>query len=341
MKNFYKGKDVLVTGGAGSIGSEIVKRLFEHDVKKVRIFDNSESGLFHLGQEIKGKGEARLLLGDVRDRERLMWALNGVDVVFHAAALKHIPLCEYNTFEAVRTNVIGTQNMVEAAKANDVEKVLAISTDKAVNPINTLGASKLLAEKLILGGMIGETKTRFSCVRFGNVLNTDGSVIPLFKAQISEGGPVTVTSPEMTRFCMPISGAVDLMLRSMAEMRGAEIFILKMKALRILDLAEVMIEELAPRYGYRPKDIKIEITGRRHGEKISELLLCKDEIDYLEDRGTFWVVRPGLNTPHCVINEKARRVMEDEYSSSDVVPLAKEEIRRILRPYLSPEKNNP
>ena len=188
MESFYKDKVVLVTGGTGSIGSEIVKKVLEHSPKAVRVLDNNETSLFELEQELNSN-KIRTLIGDIRDNERLMRALEGVDIVFHAGALKHVPLCEYNPFDAVKTNVIGTQNVLNAALDQNVDKVIVISTDKAVNPINVMGATKLLAERLTISAnnYTGDKNTVFSCVRFGNVLDSRGSVVPLFKNQLKKG----------------------------------------------------------------------------------------------------------------------------------------------------------
>ena len=182
---YYRGKSILVTGGVGSIGKELVKNILKMDVSAVRILDNNETGLFDLGQELKSD-KIRLLVGDVRDKERLKRAMEGVDIVFHAAALKHVPLCEFNPFDAVKTNILGTQNVLNVALDEEVEKVIVISTDKAANPVNVMGATKLLAERLTLSANAyrGDRKTVFSCVRFGIVVASRGSVIPLFAEQI-------------------------------------------------------------------------------------------------------------------------------------------------------------
>jgi UDP-N-acetylglucosamine 4,6-dehydratase/5-epimerase len=247
--NIFEGKDILVTGGCGSIGSEIVRQLVGHGPKRVRVLDNDESGHWRLSQEIDSP-ILRNLVGDIRDRPRVDRAMEGVDYVFHAAALKHVPLCEYNPFEAVNTNVVGTQNVVDAAIYKGVQKFIGISTDKAVNPINTMGATKLLSERLIVNAPVGFSEIQVACVRFGNVLGSVGSVIPMFRQQISVGGPVTVTTPDMTRFFMTIPQAVRLVLDSARRMTGHEIFVLKMDVAKILDIAEVMIEALAPQYGF-------------------------------------------------------------------------------------------
>lgn len=329
MEEFFKDKDVLVTGGCGSIGSKLVEQLLRYDVKRVRVLDHDESGLFHLQERLKQYEKLRTLIGDIRDEERLRWAMRDVDIVFHAAALKHVPLCEYNPFEAVSTNVQGTQNLIDVARDEEIDKFIAISTDKAVNPINTMGATKLLSEKLVLNAPFGDVKTVFSCVRFGNVLNTNGSVIPVFEEQIKNGGPVTVTSNEMTRFFMHIKDAVGLILNATQKADGREIFILKMNTVRIVDLAEVMIEEFAPKYGH--KDIQIEMMGIRPGEKIYELLMTEEEAQYAEDCGDMFVLKPGLFTPHYISKEvTSQSIPIEEYDSRNAKLLTKKEIKTVL-----------
>lgn len=328
--NFFKDKDILVTGGCGSIGSEIIRHLLKYDVKRIRIFDHDEAMQFRLQQELKDYTAPRYLIGDVRDKERLKRAVEGVDIIFHAAALKHVPLCEYNPFEAVNTNVLGTQNLVDAAREEPVDRVMAISTDKAINPINTMGATKLLSEKLVINAGMGLVKTIFSCVRFGNVLGSSGSVVPVFTEQIRKGGPVTVTSKEMVRFFMTMQDAVDLILRATQEMKGREVFILKMKPLRIMDLAEVMIEELAPKYGHKPS--KIKISGIRPGEKLSELLMTEEEAQNVEDQKDMFILRPTLVAPHVVERGPIfKKVALEKYDARKAKPLSKAEIRKLLR----------
>ena len=279
MENIFKDKNILVTGGTGSIGSEIVRRVLQYRPKVVRILSRDETKQFELEQELGNTKKVRFLIGDVRDKDRLKRAFEDIDIVFHAAAMKHVPACEYNPFEAVKTNVVGTQNVIDAAFDNDVGKVIAISTDKAASPINTMGATKLLAEKLIIDANFykGHRKTVFSCVRFGNVMRSRGSVIPLFEKQIKNGGPVTVTDPEMTRFMMTIPQAVDLVFKATKMAQGGEIFIFKMPVVKLGDLAQVMIENLAPLYGYEPKEIQIDTIGIRNGEKMYEYLMNEEE----------------------------------------------------------------
>lgn len=296
MKNTFENKDILVTGGCGSIGSEIVKQLLKYNPKKVRVLDNNESNLFYLGNELNNRS-IRLLVGDIRDRDRVYRAMNGVNIVFHAAALKHVPLCEYNPFEAVRTNVIGTENLISAAIDNNVEKFIGISTDKAVNPINTMGATKLLSEKIIIDTSVSQANTKFCCVRFGNVLDSVGSVIPIFKEQIKKGGPVTITDDKMTRFFMTMPDAITLVLKAAETTKGGEIFILKMGVIRIIDLAKALIEELAPKYNRKAKDIKVEFIGKRVGEKMHESLMTEEETAYAADIGDMYALKyPSISS---------------------------------------------
>ena len=328
MVNIFRGKNILVSGGSGSIGSEIVKKLLQYEPKVVRVLSNDENCLFNLEQELQGYSNLRFLAGDVRDKERLQHAVEDIDFVFHAAALKHVPLCEYNPFEAVKTNVLGTQNVIETAMEEEVEKLITISTDKAVNPVNVMGATKLLAERLTISANYykGLRETAFSCVRFGNVLDSRGSVVPLFQTQVEKGGPVTLTEPNMTRFVMSIPKAVELVLKAAEIAQGGEIFIFKMPALRIGDLAKAMIEELAPQYGYNPESIKVEITGKRVGEKMYEELLTADEDMNASETEDMFIITPAAR------NQESKGISAKEYrSDQDGILLATEEIKEILR----------
>ena len=330
LADFFFNKDILITGGCGSIGSEIVKQLIAYSPKRIRVFDNNESGLFHL-QEKLCSPLLRVLVGDIRDKERLRLAARGCDIIFHAAALKHVPLCEYNPFEAVHTNVIGTQNLIEVARDEQVKKMVAISTDKAANPINTMGATKLLAEKLIMTADIGEhCVTKFSCVRFGNVLNSVGSVIPIFKEQIQRGGPVTITSLEMTRFFMTMEAAVKLVLKSAVLSRGGEVFILKMKRLKVIDLAEAMISTFGPKYGHDPEKIDLKIIGVRPGEKLHEILVTEEERNHLLDAGDLYVIRQAKLLPKYQRGEKKIPEGSGNGDINDGVFLTKEQIADLL-----------
>ena len=326
MENVFKGKNVLVTGGTGSIGSEIVRRLLGYDPNVVRVYSRGEAKQFDLQYELGDRANLRYLIGDVREVERLRRAMQDIDILFHAAALKHVPSCEYNPFEAVKTNVLGTQNVIDVSLDEGVEKVIAISTDKAAGPSNVLGTTKLLAERLIAAThSYGRKGTVFSCVRFGNVLGSQGSAVPLFEKQIRSGGPVTVTDPAMTRFMMTIPQAIDLVMEAAGKARGGEVFIFKMPALRLGDLVEVMIEELSPLYRFSPEEIRIEIIGARPGDKGYEELLTEEEaVAAYETKKMYILNGKGRNLP------KALPLARRRYLSSEVGLLSKEEIRRLL-----------
>jgi len=330
MQNIFKDKIILVTGGCGSIGSQIVRELLTYEPKAIRIFERSESAHFRLNQEIKSD-KIRSLIGDVCDAERVHHAMDGVDIVFHAAAMKHVPLCEYNPFEAVRTNVIGTQNLVDAARRHGVERFISISTDKAVNPTSTMGATKLLGEKIVTNAAISSgKKTKFCCVRFGNVLASSGSVIPVFEKQIKDGNVVTVTSNEMTRFFMGIDDAVRLVLKASEMAEQGEIFILKMNALKVIELAEVIVEELAPRYGKNPKDIEYKIIGLRPGEKLHEPLITEEEAKYMTETDDMFILHNPTIIQYGVSVPKNERAGDLNYNSKDLRHLDKKEIKEML-----------
>jgi len=328
MKNIFKNKNILVTGGCGSIGSEIVKQLLNYDPNVIRILERSEAAHFRLSQEIQSP-KLRPLIGDIRDKRRVDRAMRGIDIVFHAAAMKHVPMCEYNPSEAVSVNVFGTQNLVDAAVEQDVKRFIGISTDKAVNPISTMGATKLLSEKIIANASIsGGSQIRFGCVRFGNVLASSGSIIPLFERQIKDGDAVTITSKSTTRFFMSIPDAVALVLGAARLAHHGEIFVLKMKAMKIIDLAEVLVEELAPRYNKDPKRIKYQVIGMRPGEKEHEPLLTKEESVYLSEREGMYVIH---NPVHLQYGAKLPTSKKNfNYYSGTVPYLSKDEIRKVL-----------
>ena len=296
MKNIFKGKTVLVTGGTGSIGSEIVRQLLSRAPRAVRVFARHEDRHFECMQEWAPHVDTvRFIVGDIRDKERLALAMEGVDIVFHAAALKHVPLCEYNPFEAVKTNIVGTQNVIEAARAANVGHVIGISTDKAVEPESVLGVSKLMAEKLFLATYFykGDKETKFTCVRFGNVLASRGSILALIRKQVREGLPVTLTDPAMTRFVMTIPQAVSLVLDAVALGKGQEIFVLKMPAARLCDLFAAAVAHYAVLLGKKEKDIATKVIGRRGGEKMHERLLADHEIPYALETKSMYILTPN------------------------------------------------
>ncbi len=282
IRELIEGKVILVTGGTGTIGSEIVRQLIPFRPKLIRIFSRDEYKQATLRYRYRKYDFIRYLIGDVRDMDRLSRAFEGVEIVFHAAALKRVEATEYDPLEAVKTNVLGTQNIITATLENPItNRVVSISTDKAVNVTSTMGATKLLAERLVTWASFyrREPHKTLCSVRFGNVLDSRGSVIPLWRQQIEEGGPVTLTHPEMRRFFMSIPNAVELVLRSASYASGGEVFLLRMNSIYIRDMAEILIEELAPKFGHNPKDLQLKITGASAGEKLDEDLLAPNEIE--------------------------------------------------------------
>ena len=334
----FENKKILVTGGTGSLGKELVRHLLKNErPETVRIFDVDETEQFEFQHELKGyEDTVRFLLGDVRDKERLARAVEDVDIIFHTAALKHVMACEYNPFEAVKTNILGMQNVIDVAIDNNVGKMIFTSSDKAVNPSNTMGATKLLAEKLVTSANFykGDRDCVFSSVRFGNVMGSRGSVIPLFKNQIKAGGPVTITDPTMTRFMMSMSQAIELVLKSVDMAQGGEVFIFKMPTVNISDLAEALIEGLAPRYDYSPEDIGIEIIGTIPGEKMYEELMTEDEATRSLEREDMFIITPEIKDELSGFDESAYEatpIKSRDYVSKDAASITKDEIRAILK----------
>ncbi len=276
---------VLVTGGTGSFGHAFVEILLaRHRPRRLVIFSRDELKQSEMRARFEGDPRLRFFIGDVRDRERLVRAMHGVDTVVHAAALKQIPACEYNPFEAIQTNIMGGKNVIDAAIDCGVKRVIALSTDKAVNPINLYGATKLCMEKLFVdGNAYGFSHgTRLACVRYGNVVGSRGSVIPLFKSQRA-AGVVTVTDPKMTRFWITLEQGVELVVRCLDRMRGGEIFVPRIPSMRVMDLAEAV----AP-------GCRVEFTGIRPGEKLHEVLISEDESRQAVELPDMFVVEPIL-----------------------------------------------
>ena len=276
------GATILLTGGTGSFGNAFARRVTrDWPDSVVRVYSRDELKQSEMLSRF-GDGQVRFLIGDVRDRSRMTRAAEGADIVIHAAAMKQVPACEYNPFEAVRTNVLGAQHVIDAAIDAGVQKVLALSTDKAVNPVNLYGATKLCAEKIVVQGnaYASLSKTRLSCVRYGNVVGSRGSVVPVFRQQLSEGR-LTITDERMTRFWITLEQAVDLVLFALDNMVGGEVFIPKIPSMRVVDLADAMAPGL-PR----------EIVGIRPGEKLHELLLTVDESRHAVDADGVYVVLP-------------------------------------------------
>ena len=271
----FKGKKILITGGTGSLGHALTKRLLNTDATTIRILSRNENNQIKMESNFKDD-RLRFLLGDVRDSDRLSRAMEAVDIVFHTAALKHVPKIEYNPFEGIKTNVIGSQNVIDACVQQNVEKVVAISTDKATSPLNVYGATKTLMEKLFVAANTFSTpekhRTKFITVRYGNVLGSSGSVVPIFIDQIKNKKKVTITDPQMTRFSITMDEALEFILKATEIGKGSEIFIPKMKAYSIMDIKNVLVELLG--------DTGSETIGVRVGEKMHEILINRDEIRY-------------------------------------------------------------
>ncbi|MFQ5654259.1 MAG: polysaccharide biosynthesis protein [Planctomycetota bacterium] len=323
-------QSILVTGGTGTIGSEIVRQLLARRPRVLRIFSRDETKQALLRLELGDTSRIRFLLGDVRDRRRLHCALEGIDTVFHAAALKHVPACEYNPFEAVQTNVVGTENLIHACRETGVKSLVYVSTDKAVNPANTMGATKLLAENLVRASQEWNPRMSLSVVRFGNVLGSRGSLIPMLLGQIEERREVELTSPQMTRFMMTIGDAVALVLEAVRASREGELFILKMPALRVAELIEVFVEEVACRRGWDPASIPIREVGVRPGEKIHEELVTEEESLRLEERERMYVVPPRAEARPVRASSRTAAAFPAACHSGRSELLTRQEIRALL-----------
>jgi UDP-N-acetylglucosamine 4,6-dehydratase len=282
----FNDKSILITGGTGSFGKEFVKRILErYTVKRLIIYSRDELKQFEMQQKFNSP-VMRYFIGDVRDAERLNQAMRGVDYVVHAAALKQVPAAEYNPMECIKTNILGAQNVITAALDNGIEKVIALSTDKAANPINLYGATKLASDKLFVAAnnITGGRKTRFSVVRYGNVVGSRGSVVPFFKKLIKDGcKELPITDPRMTRFWITLSQGIDFVLKAFARMRGGEIFVPKIPSMRITDLAE----SLAP-------DMAVKTIGIRPGEKLHEVMCPTDDSHLTLEFHDHFVICPTI-----------------------------------------------
>jgi len=277
------GSTILLTGATGSFGNAFVERVTRcWPDAVVRVYSRDELKQWEMRARF-GDEQVRYLIGDVRDRARMTRAVDGADIVIHAAAMKQVPACEYNPFEAVRTNVLGAQHVVDAAIDAHAHKVVALSTDKAVNPVNLYGATKLCAEKIFVQGnaYAAQRQTRLACVRYGNVVGSRGSVVPVFREQLARDGRLTITDERMTRFWITLPQAVDLVLYALDNMEGGEVFIPKIPSMRVTDLAEA-IAPGAPR----------DVVGIRPGEKLHELLITSDEARHTIDAGDVYLVMP-------------------------------------------------
>lgn len=319
-----RGKKVLITGGTGTFGKSMVKFLLnETNCKKIYVLSRDELKQSEMQQELQFDNRLSFFIGDIKDKERLMMAFSGIDYVIHAAAQKHVPSCEYNPFEAVKTNIIGAQNIIEAAIFHKIEKVIALSTDKAVEPVNLYGSTKNCMEKLFINGNAysGGT-TKFSIVRYGNVINSRGSIIPIWKKQKEQNKQLLLTDTEMTRFVISVKDAVKFVYSSLKIMNGAEIFIPVLESIKMFDIAKTISNN-------------IKIIGIRDGEKIHETLISSLETGKIflskKDKKSFYIIYPNFIWFKNVILDNLIMISNGfEYSSKDYINSSQEKIREIL-----------
>lgn len=322
----YKNKKILITGGTGTLGTILTKKLLKTDVEVIRIYSRDEQKQVKMQNSLDDK-RLRFIIGDIRDQSRLQRALEDIDMVFHTAALKHVPVAEYNPFEAVKTNIYGSQNLIESCLDKNVECVIAIGTDKAVSPFNTYGATKLVMERLFVAANYykGNHKTRFISVRYGNVLGSNGSIVPTLVNQIRNKEKITITDPLMTRFNITMDEAVELIFRAEKNGKGGEIFIPKLNAYKVGDMKDAIMEIMKANNQTR----KIQI---RPGEKFHETLINHDEIrNTFETDMDYVVIEEKLQTDKKQLKKFRKTKIKSQYSSDNAKLLKKNEIIKILR----------
>lgn len=329
LKDYFKDKKVLVIGGTGSWGSELTRQLIElYQPKELRIFSRGEHKQVEMRHKYNKTPFIKYIIGDVRDTERVDMAVNGVDVIFNLAALKHVPVCEENVWEAIQTNVHGVHNVINAAMKHAVSTVVQVSTDKAVDPINLYGFTKGCAEKLITSANYSPGKpanTKFVCVRGGNVLSTMGSVVPLFTYLIKNYNKVTITDKDMSRYLMRVEEAIQLVLKATLEAQGGEVYVMKMPGVNVVDLADVMIEQLGN------SDTKKEFIGVRPGEKLYEVLVSKNESARTYEDGEYYIIFPDVFNLELRKKSLKNKIHMDEYNSRNTFQLDKAGILALLK----------
>ncbi len=323
----FKDKVLMITGGTGSFGKTVLKRFLSTDVHEIRIFSRDEKKQEEMRIALNND-KLKFYIGDVRDYDSTYQAMKGVDYVFHAAALKQVPSCEFYPMEAVRTNVIGTENVMNAATANNVKRVVVLSTDKAVYPINAMGISKAMAEKLMVAKsrMQSGAETVFCATRYGNVMASRGSVIPLFVSQLKKGEPLTITDPNMTRFLMSLEDSVDLVLYAYEHGQQGDIFVQKAPASTVADLAQALKELFV-------KNNEIQIIGTRHGEKLYESLISREEIAHAQDMGGYYRIpadNRDLNYAKYFSEGEEKISHLDDYTSHNTQQLNVEQVKALL-----------
>ncbi|GKU76811.1 SDR family NAD(P)-dependent oxidoreductase [Paenibacillus sp. L3-i20] len=330
MEGYFKNKKVLIIGGTGTIGQSLLNTILQDGPDVVRIFSRDEHKQFEMQQQMRHQSNIRFLIGDVRDYERVRRAMQDIDYVFHVAAMKHVPSCEYNPFEAVQTNIIGTQNVIQASLDCGVKKTVFTSTDKAISPTNTYGASKLMAERLIAAAQYygSAGKTIFAAVRFGNVMGSRGSVIPLFERQIIEKSRITITDRNMSRFMMTLKQATELTIEALMKAQGGEIFVLKMPVIRLQDLAECVVQEVAKRIGINPHSIAMDEIGLRPGEKMYEELMTQEEAAHALEFNRMFLIPNSFVGQRLYLHANPAKVKS--YSSHNDSAISKTQVSEIL-----------
>jgi len=317
----------MITGGTGSFGNMVLKRFLDKNVKEIRIFSRDEKKQDEMRISLNNK-KLKFVIGDVRDYSSVFQAMKSVDYVFHAAALKQVPSCEFYPMEAVRTNVMGTENVMNAATANSVKRVIVLSTDKAVYPINSMGISKALAEKLMVAKarMQNAGETVLCATRYGNVMASRGSVIPLFVSQLKEGKPLTITDPNMTRFLMSLEDSVDLVLYAFEHAKQGDIFVQKAPASTVGDLAQALIELFK-------KNNPIRVIGTRHGEKLYESLISREEMAKAQDLLSYYRIpadNRDLNYAQYLSEGEEKISLQNDYTSHNTERLNVEQVKEML-----------
>ena len=322
----FAGKKLLVTGGTGSFGNAIIRRFLTTEINEIRVFSRDELKQDDM-RRLYSNDKLKFYLGDVREYESIVDAMRGVDFVFHAAALKQVPSCEFYPMQAVQTNVIGTENVLNCAIAAGVKKVIALSTDKAVYPINAMGISKAMMERVVIAKGRASNETMIACTRYGNVLASRGSVIPKFVEQISSGNPITITDPKMTRFMMSLDEAVDLVMFAFEWGVSGDVFVQKASAANIGDLAQA-VKNLV-----RKPSHPVKIIGTRHGEKLFEVLLSREEMSAAQDLGKYYKIPADtrdLNYGKFVEAGSRDLANLNEYSSHNTHRLTLDEMKGLL-----------
>ncbi|WP_232203004.1 MULTISPECIES: polysaccharide biosynthesis protein [Nitrosopumilus] len=332
MTSILKNKSILVTGGTGTIGSALVKQAIIENAKKIIVFSNDENGLFELEEQFSNHKNIEYVIGDIRNEDIVSSIIKNIDIVFHAAALKHVDRCESNPFEAITVNTIGTRNVIKYSIIESVKKVILISTDKAVNPIGVMGATKLLAEKLMSSeGFQQNSKTILATVRFGNVIKSRGSILPKIEKQIAKGGPITLTDQRMMRFFMSEHDAINLILSAADLAKGGEIFVSKMPLLNLKELFETMKEILAPKFGHDPNKIKMKTIGIRPGEKLIEFLLNNTEMENALETKNFFIIPPISKPERLKKYVGAKKAKNIQNYFEKLQPISKKEIKNLLK----------